>query len=453
MSAPGNPFVDPVTEHAPGNPFVDRPPVAPPGAGTAAAVEGTRKLADIALSAPQIAGDTLALGGALPSAIGALVPGGEGPVDAFRREFSEQQQKFPASALRAINLPDANQVLAGVRSVPSLVPGGEKPSEAFDRNLATVDIRELRREARFPLATGAAELGADLAAFLLTKKPFSKRILSSEARLISGNPLAFGNAVKVIASNPTYKAVMKDWATAPGMKLMYRGAGRSVEAGAEATMLEIINGRNPAELAALASGLQAGGSMFLTGLRGVGGKGTTDFAIRVAAAGAGVAAMYQMMNELVPGDERVLESLDFGFEKVLLAISLGLMSGAVGAGRMRGGQGSLQRNKPLVADALNTIHRGTLLGMLGAFKDGSPEQRAQIEQTLDVITTNPDAISEKTHKKLLASITDGTFVETIDGLASDAAFQKALLSNRSPKFRASDSPKFGKSPPTLPRRQ
>jgi hypothetical protein len=407
--------------------------------------EGIRKLADTALSLPQIAGDTLAAGASVPAFLGGLIPGGEGPVEAARREFSEQQQQFPASALRAIDLPDANQVAAGLMSFPAFVPGGESPGDSFDRHLSDIDVQELRNEANFPLATGAGELVADLLALLLTKRPVSGRIISTERKLLAENPLEFGKAVTAIAAKPGFTQGVKEFFSTPVMKHLYRGTGRSAETGAEATMLEIINGDNPVETAALAAGFQGSSSLILAALKGK-NLGAGDVGLRIAAAGAGTASLYQLIKDAVPGgDDSILDSLEFGYEKVLLAVALGLASGAVGAGRLRGKDTVLQRNGPKMMDAISTLHRGTFIGLLAAAKDGTPEQQAQIEQTLDVLTTRPAAFSEDIRGKLFNSMQDGTFVETIYSLSDNKDFQSVLFSEQPPTFkRPSASPKFGK---------
>ena len=436
--APGNPFVD----HAPGNPFVDAPgnPFVidtGPSPTKAALAEGGRELADIALSVPQIAGDTLAAGASIPSFLKGLIPGGEGPVDAFKRQFTEEQQLFPASALRAINLPDANQLMAGAMSIPSLVPGGEGPDEAFDRNLASVDLQELQNEANFPLATKVSEFFADVVALLAAKRPIAGKIIGAERKLLGASPLEFGRAVKTIIAKPGFKELTKGALKSDGMKHLYRGAGRSIEAGVEATMLEIINGDNPAETAALAAGLQSAGSLSLFALKGRTGGSIGNIGLRIGAAAVAAGSLWQLVKNVIPGgDDRLIESMETGFEKVMLAVGLGLLSGVVGAGRLRGANTNLQKNLPIIMDSISTIHRGTFLGLLAAAKDGTPEQQAQIEQTLDVLTTKPDSIPAGVRQQLLTSMTDGTFVEAIDNLSANQEFQQALFASRPPALKS-----------------
>ena len=87
-------------------------------------------------------------------------------------------------------------------------------------------------------------------------------------------------------------------------------------------------------------------------------------------------------------------------------------------------------------DSISTIHRGTFLGLLAAAKDGTPEQQAQIEQTLDVLTTKPDSIPAGVRQQLLTSMTDGTFVETNDNLSGNQEFQQALFASRPPVLKS-----------------
>lgn len=80
---------------------------------------------------------------------------------------------------------------------------------------------------------------------------------------------------------------------------------------------------------------------------------------------------------------------------------------------------------------------GVVIPMTEKAKDGTPEQQAQIEQTLDILTTKPETLPRDVQQQLLTSMQDGTFVETLDGLSDNEAFQKALFSNRPPALNQS----------------
>lgn len=424
------------------NPFrVDRNPFrnqdieiqTSPGLGWAMLKEGARRLGDTVLETPRIAGDTLAGLASAPDLIHGLVPGGQGPIDEFKNAFTAEQNKFPASFLRSFNddkgidLPNVNQAIAGAKSIPSLMPGGESPGDAYSRNLDSLNQGQAVNELSFPVGTGAAKLAADVGTMFMTKKPFAKGIINSERSLME--------AVKTLATTPGFKQGMKETLRSTGMKHLYRGAGRSIEAGAEATMLEIINGDNPVESAALAAGLQGGGSLLLHALTGTGSKSLGSVGLRIAAASVGTGSIWQLMKDVVPGgDDNLLNSMTTGYEKVMLAVVLGVASGAVGAGRLRGASEGWQKNLPQTMDALNTIHRGTFLGLMLRAKDGTPEEQALIDNTLNLMTNNPDKIPDSIRTQLFDSIQQGGFVQTVDALSSNEGFKKLLFAQKPSTF-------------------
>ncbi len=163
-----------------------------------------------------------------------------------------------------------------------------------------------------------------------------------------------------------------------GFKTLANRAGRATEAGFEGYVAGLLNDGDPVETAAYSAGLQASGSVLLTGLHGIFDKNLTKAGLNVALAAAGVGAIHQMVTGVAPGDQNfVLDSMDSGFDKVMFGIAAGLTAGAAGYGRV--GKDFPVRLYPELADALSAMPRGAVLGLITEMQT-DPDVNAVVRQ-------------------------------------------------------------------------
>ena len=167
-----------------------------------------RGITNLALATPQASGTALAFTAALP----ALTPGGE----TFKDQFETEKGKFPANLLRKI------------------------PAPTFEGIFGITEESERMRE-QFPKATGAGSVAADVITLLGGRLPFSKGINKLETKLAGKRPdLFFGKAPKI--TDPGVKRLVKRVIDSKSVRLLARGAGRSLEAGFEAAALDLLKG-------------------------------------------------------------------------------------------------------------------------------------------------------------------------------------------------------------------
>ena len=345
---PGNPFV----EHEPGNPFVEQPAKAE-NAFSAGTDAFARTFLNNVMALPSSA---LAGAAALPR----LLPGGQ----TFSEGFEEELGKFPASAIR----PTVEGTAASVRALPALAPGGPTFGEqkAFER--AEIQAEDIRRRAKFPKASFAGDIAGDVATIVGGRLPFAGKINKGETRLFGKGPdLLFGGALKAPKlADPGVARLAQRVITSRPIKLLARGTGRSLEAGFEAAALDLLKGEDPLETAAYAAGVQMAGSGLLQTGKGLLTGGPMKASAKLLLAGASFGAVYQIAKETVPGGEdNLINSIEVGFEKVQLAMVLGLIAGLSGSGRLRGGK--LAEDLPRLTDALATAPRAAMISLLEDF--------------------------------------------------------------------------------------
>jgi len=392
--APGNPFV----EHAPGNPFVGRPET--PDTAASAFIKTTgRGVVNLALGFPQASGTALAFTAALP----ALVPGGE----TFREQFETEKGKFPASLLRKI------------------------PAPTFEGIFGIEEESERMRE-QFPKATGAGDVAADVITLLTGRLPLAKAINKAETKLAGKAPdLLFGGAVPKI-TDPGAKRLVKRVIDSKMVRSLARGAGRSLETGFEAAALDMLKGDDPLETAMFAAGAQVGGSVLLTIGKGLTTGGPLRIGSKLALSAVSAGALIQLVKDTTPGgQDNLIDSIETGFEKVWLALLFGVVAGAVGTGRLRGGK--LAEDLPKLTDAIATIPRATMISLLEDWKDAGPDERQNLELVVGKLSEDPDFFGKGAAVKLQSAITNNRFAEALRELQNNKAFKQKLFSLGPPK--------------------
>ena len=317
-----------------------------------------------------------------------------------------------ADVLRAIPSPTIEGNFApALRSIPSLTPGGETPGAAFDRNRSDIQGEIAAGAEQHPFAAGAGDVVGDIGALLVFRNPFSKSIKRAEEVLMTGPGVTrFGTDVQ-IALNKTL--------TSPAVRTVVRGAGRSVETGFEAMVLDLMKGDDPFETAGFAAGGQLAGSLLVSGPASLLKGNVLTGGAKIAVAAGSIGAMWQLAKSLAPGGkDYILPSIEFGFDKVALALVLGLAAGAMGAGRLRG-SGEFRDAMPKIADALAAIPRAGTLSVLDDLLNAPKAQQDQVISVMDQLTQNPEYFGAANGERIKRAISSGNVVGVISRLAVD----------------------------------
>jgi hypothetical protein len=349
--------------------------------------EMVKGFANNALALPQATGNLLAGAATIPAAIAGKARGE--PFD-FANRFREQQDLQPAALLRAIPAPTVQGLAAAARSIPSLLPGGETPREAYANNRATIAEEDERVRQEHPFATGAGEVAGDVATLITGRAPIASLVRRAEERLTRKGPeIFFGGTVPAI--EPGIRRTIDRALKAETTRRLARGAGRSVETGLEAAILETVKGDNPDPLqaAALAAGGQVAGSAFLEGGRGLLSGGLLKGGGKVALAAGSIAGMWQLVKSATPGGrDRILESIEHGFDSVAFSVMLGAVASVAGAPRYR--DGKLAEELPRIVDGLASVPRGATLSLLTDFANADESEQQRFERVLNNLARDPD---------------------------------------------------------------
>jgi len=346
-----------------------------PSASATFGIEAAETLANNLLGLPggisKIAGTALAQGAAVLGA-------GNGT---FSERVEQQKARAPASGLLAFPQPTVQDVGALVRSIPSLLPGGRKPSEAFTEESEAFAALSERRKRAHPTAAAVGGVAGDVATIVGGRLPISRGAAKLEAKIAPKAPdAAFGGA-RTAALDPGSARFADRIVNSKALRKLARGAGRSVETGFEAAVLEIVKGDDPLELAAMAAGGQMAGSMFLTVGEGLLSGGPIKVGNKILLAGAGTAAILQMLKNVAPGGEdNFIANLNDGFDKVTFAVVLGVVSTLAGSGRLRSKK--IGEDFPKITDALAATPRAATISILEGWLDASPPERFKIETQL-----------------------------------------------------------------------
>lgn len=354
------------------------------------------------LGLPAATGDLLAGGSALLQGTGAKLTGGD---FAIKERFNEEREKFPASLLRSIPQPSAEQAGAFLHAIPAALPFGESPGESYQRHLGEFEAESAALREQAPVASAFGDVVGSGLTLMTGRLPASKGIAELEKMLM--NPKTVERGTEFM------RLVDKVWKS-PALRTVLRGAGRTAEAGAEGLLLSVMNGTaDPLETAAFAAGSQAFGSATLGTFAEVKNMGKGPVA-GILAASVTAGALIQTFKTIAPGGtDDPVESLEDGFNKVILGL---VASGiAATAGLHRGGRDS--STIPVIADSFASLQRGTFIGFIESFRDASPEQQQKIELLLNTVNENPGAIGADTWKQIEKSLNSGTLVEDVDEIA------------------------------------
>lgn len=336
---------------------------------------------DALLATPSASGDLLAMGAAgLTGTARGLTPGGEG--FEFRRRFEEEQEQFPASLLRSIPRPTTNQVVAGARATVDS-PFFQGFQENFASELETLEANDRQRVEEHPLASALGDFGGTVASLLVAKRPIQGGIRRVENRIMNPAPVVSREAIKF--TDDLNKAFRSSWVRLPA-----RGIFRAGETGLEAAYLEVLSEseNDPLLALALGAGGQVASSNLYGGLKSLGKGGPGSALTKFTTAAIAMGGLWQMVKSATPGGEdKILESIESGFDKTTYAVLLGVLGSAMGA-RGRGAQVS----EPLqeVIEGFTTLPRVGVLTLITEFAEAPEEDQQLFESTINKILADPN---------------------------------------------------------------
>jgi hypothetical protein len=366
------------------------------------------------LALPSGMGTMLAFGGAGLEGLGAKAVGGDFD---FRNRFEAGKQQFPANLLRAIPAPTVEGMGAGLRSLPALFPGGDSYGERFDESLAQIEAEREANAAANPISAVAGDVAGDVATIFTGRAPFARGINRAETALTKTPVSMLGAA----GSNASF-LLNRTIASAP-MRTLARGAGRTVEAGFEAAVLDVLKGDDPLETAAYAAAGQAGGSLLLHTGKGLVSGGLGQIGLKLGMAALAVGSTLQLLKSATPGGQNsVIDSVETGYGKVTWSLALGALSGMAGAGRLRGGEWA--ERFPIMTDALSTIPRASVISAMEDWRDAGEATRGQIEVVVNQLMKEPEYFGTAATAKLAQAMEGGDLSSAIAGLMENQEFRK-----------------------------
>lgn len=385
--------------------------------------------AALGLVSPPVYGDALAaVDAGLQTGVanvGSFLGFGNEPAS-FADTYADAQQRWPASMLRAGPRFTTNKAAAGVDFLKALAPGGQSPMEAYEGTLTDLNQQSQLREQQYPIRSLIGDAVGQGIALGLGRAPAGPKIKSIE-EWIARYPAAF-------AEKGTMLKVVEDFLNAPSFRKVLRGGFRAGEAGTEAAALSILNSSDPSEAIPFAVGTQVAGSGVLSMMQGARSMAANSPGLAFLATALGTASIAQIVKDLIPGGaDDFNASVEFGFEKVSMALGLGMIAGLIGAGRVRG-EGSIAKNAQEIADAVTSMPRTAVIAGARDLLEAPPDKQEMVSQTFDIIFSDPSALNEQNLKKLNKALKDGQFIAGFDSLWQDPQFVQRLFARRPPEL-------------------
>jgi len=389
---------------------------------------------DSGLAVPSGSGDALAFlaGGAEGLAAGPFTERGFD----FSNRIQEQQEQFPASLLRDIPRPTSAGIVSGLRSIPEgITPGGETFSEAFGGEMADFDAARMTTEREHPFASNLFTLGGQGLALATGRLPLLNRISKGENAIttIRKSPeIASSTAQLQKAPVTIHGAVWDGVKQSKTLRNLMRGTGRSVEAGLEATVLDIINNGTPGETFGYAAGLQLANSGVLQGAKTLaGGSKLTKLNKMTVALVLGATAVSQFQN-ITPLEDDFGHALTESSRHITVGLAIGALSGLVGGGRFRGSTKDMSKQAQSALDMITSVPRTTVTGMVRQWNESSPEGQEAMQALMNGVAMNPTALNDRELARISSSIEKGTFEDTATVMMRDNRLTERLFSEPDP---------------------
>lgn len=389
---------------------------------------GARKFLNNLMHLPEATGEILALGAAGLQTVSQIPQDNDvGFMDRLNQNFEQQKKQFPASGFQAVQdvLPEnfASIQAAGQTAVDAVTGNASDISEQFDKNKLNLQRREEALRQQQPFATGAGDVTGDVATLVTGRRPVAnlKSRAATRARMkqeAKQRSSLFGLPEEVRKNTNDVLTGTILPSLGGGAKKISRGAGKAAEAGIEGAVLSVLNDGDPITSAAWSAGAQgiASPGLFLL-------EESVKTPWRALGTGALAFSLWQAYG---PDAVNVLESSENAVRKYGAGLALGVLSGALGAGRVRG---EWLEKFPQFADAMTSVPRGVAISKLneltGAVEDGD----VSAVQVMEKFASNPSFFSASEQRKLgeaMMSKKTGAFRDQVSRLMKNKKFREKV---------------------------
>ncbi|MEM7002404.1 MAG: hypothetical protein AAF529_16565 [Pseudomonadota bacterium] len=329
---------------------------------------------------------------------------GATPVDML---FSSE----PSSQIETTGL----DILAGGDALLSMVANGSTDFDsAFQREKAARE--ELM--ARNPMAAALGGFGGDAAT-----------IASGRAPMVNGPGGLFDDAISATltkgstnlaatAATKGFKRQVSELLDNDIVRDMSRGIGRAAETGIEGAVLAAMQEGDPVETAAISAGMQLASSAGLTTagafLDHIPGQVLNEKAGPISKASMGMLGYAAVLTALQSaiGQAEPGQALEDSFDKITGGLALGLL--AIPGKRSK--EDGVLKNFPVLADSILTVPRTAMLELAQEIAD---KPSPQAESLINLMQSNPDALTEVQQMQIQEAIENGTFTDLAKKLAKD----------------------------------
>ena len=311
------------------------------------------------------------------------------------KQGSESIANLPLSMGRQVHV---GSDLLGTERQPN-VPA-EPFSSRFNEDIARLNQEQARVAEKHPFKVGAGEVGGDIMSLMSLRGGGARGIAQAEKAAF--NTRRFADSM----TDPGTRAMFEEALDSKHIARLKRATGRVAETTAEATVMSILKDGDPVETAAYAAAGQLVGSGTLEMFKSAKRNPWT--------AAIAFGALIKMTEEVVPGEEASwVTAIESGWDKVQIAITLGVLATMVGAGRGRGGGGTFDRNMPELVDALATIPRAASISFLIDYTKATPEEQETAKATLNQLRRDPNFFGPEITPVLEKTLETGNLMEAL----------------------------------------
>lgn len=306
-------------------------------------------------------------------------------------------------------------ILGGARSAGNVLQG-QPPN--LQQNVQSSLDQGQRLQSEHPVMSWLGGATGDALSILLGRSPFTRI-----------GPVRTSQATTDILA-PKLEPLLQKGLRPEAAKNIAKIAGRSLEGGIEAATLAMLQEGDPIQSAAYAGASQMAG---LAGLKIGEVSGFGDLlqgkiikgGAKLGATAFAVGSVIQFLKSASPGGKDfILQSIEAGYDKIPLSLTLGALSAMSGAGRLRGGGIPIAKAEMpgVLMDAMSTLPRGVTISLINdALADES------VERTLTTLTTDPNSFSEAQIKQLSRALEDGKFSDAVrEMLERDERFRSVI---------------------------
>lgn len=350
-------------------------------------------------------------------------------IDEFKASRESALQTAPLQALQNFPRPPENlgEQFRAIGSAADPRDIGTPDRPAFGDRLSQARETEATRTAQaeelFPGTFSAVQTGVDVGAMLLGRKPLARARAPGQAakraEVIEQARKGFDDLPHNVKGKfeDVFTEKVLPFFKESGERLGRAGV-KAGETGFEAALFAAVHDGDLSSSFGLAAGAQSAGSAALF---------LSEKPVARLLPAVGVAfVVSEMMKAVGPGDQDFFESKDFAIQKTVAALTLGLASGMMGLGRLRG---PTAERFPALMDSITAAPRSVLTSRIAEISKASEEGNEAPMQVLQRFSVNASAFSTDQQNALMRALMsekEGAFAKEVNRLMGNADFVKRL---------------------------